>query len=363
MDEDGGGLAKPTPVKTKQSRRRARYLKHLDHFRDRLHELGWRRSFISANVWDGAIPAHDFDEQPESVLLDEMTKSWLPLRQEYGDDRLHNTETETDIDLLCSAGLKRRVAQRLCEVIAPLQKTCYTERQLLEIAVEYALGKHEKIMKPSQEYFVDTQSTDTWTPNAIFEYVYNVSDFSSLSDKSGAQAIMRSLPGVHSSATLFYHATSCRSIQSIVTYGVDHTRGRRCLDFGIRPSFYVTPDLNTAVAWCHANERLWQGEMCILVFSLPDSLRALKRKVFNDADEEWASLVAFSRRCVVKMNVLDTFDVVYGPMAANIKSIKTNLARPHKTPKFQLASKSNDSDTYMAKHIAGAIFARVKSKK
>ena len=43
--------------------------------------------------------------------------------------------------------------------------------------------------------------------------------------------------------TVTFHATNWESALSIASTGPDFTSGRRCLDFGIRPSFYVTPDV------------------------------------------------------------------------------------------------------------------------
>ena len=99
--------------------------------------------------------------------------------------------------------------------------------------------------------------------------------------------------------------------------------------------------------------------MCILVFKIPHVfLEAMKCKVFKSATAEWEERVTSSRRCIVKSNDLDMFDTLYGPMASNIHSIEQDnkFARPHNTPKFQLASKSVASDDYYNKCFAGALF-------
>ena len=81
---------------------------------------------------------------------------------------------------------------------------------------------------------------------------------------------------------------------------------------------------------------------------------ALNTKIFTEATNEWQELVTSSRRCKVKFNLLDRFDAIYGPMAANINGIQS--AYPHKKPKFQLASKTIESDIYYKSCYAGTIF-------
>ena len=342
-DMDGGGLA--LAASSNKSNRKIRHTRQLGKFKERLHELGWRKTYVNRHVED--YVGADLDEQPEHVLLDTWAKSWIP------DD-----SDATEAQILYSAGLTRKMAKQLSLVIAPLQKSCYTRNQLIEIAIEYALGKYAPVLKPGQEYLVEIPQRDVWVPNARFKYVYNVSDFESLRLPSFPMEFPSGMTGVN--AKMFFHATNYRSVIHIATYGIDHLKGRRCLDFGIQPGFYMTPDLSTAIEWCSVNRQRWHDELCIIVYSIPtDALKALKCKIFANPDEEWKTLVTESRRCHERINALDRFDAVYGPMAANVQSIKTKLVRPHKTPKFQLASKSNDSDDYFAKCFAGAIFIRV----
>ena len=342
---EGGGRA--LVKKPKKQSAAARHKRQLEKFKARLHELGWRRSFIASHV-DEYI-GEELDEHTEGVLLDEHAKSWIQTANK-------NNEGLRDCDLLHAAGLSKRLARKLSDIIEPLYNTCYTRSQLLEIAIEYALEKYEKVMKPGQEYYIGTPASDIWTPNLIFKSVYNVSG------RVCEVNLLRSFPGNNPSERLFFHATNIRSALQIVNQGISHRRGRECLDFGIYPSFYMTPDLSAAFEWSKKKKQVWQGEMCILVYSIPyNSWNVLNGKWFNSADSQWTDLVTSSRRCGVESNDLDLFDAVYGPMAANIEYIKNKLARPHKTPKFQLASKSIASDRYFKTCFAGAIFMRVES--
>lgn len=326
-DSDGGGRARAhTPTKRSKSVEK-RHKKQLAKFKDRLNELGWRRSFVDAHTPDHV--GNDLDEYRESEIIVEYTKLWVHQAMEKRQD-------DTDTDMLYMSGLSRKMATEMSDVIKPLYNTCYTRLQLLEIAIEYALEIYEKVLAPGKDYWVDTPSTDAWTPNATFKYVYNVSETLDQRDA------INLFPGKHNSDMLFFHATNIRAGLNIVRHGVSHIKGRRCLDFGIQPSFYLTPDIGTAVKWCDKKRRLWQGESCILVYKIPQTyLQALNGKVFKSATAEWEELVTSSRRCEANTNALDFFDVVYGPMAANVQSIEKNkmFARPHKNTQVSISVK------------------------
>jgi hypothetical protein len=348
--DNGGGVAlntKSSSAIRKQSKqtRKMRHKRQFENFKARLCELGWRKSFIDVHV--DSLVGQDLDEQHEEILMETMAKEWVLM---YHDTR----NTSTMSTMLYDAGFTRKMANKLSEVIAPLRNTCYTCRQLLDIAIEYAVGRYDKVLPLAHAgYYVDTQE-EVWVPHAMFKYVYNAPILSRLS----------SIPTQHvrPQHKLFFHATNYRSALNILQYGISHSRGRPCLDFGIKSSFYMTPELSIAIAWCDANRVRWKGELCIMMFSIPtsDSLQALSCKLYEAASAEWVKLVTESRRCKVHINELDRFDAVYGPMASNVQSMKNNaLARPHRTLKYQLASKSDASDMYFRNCYEGTIFARV----
>jgi len=336
---DGGGRASVTSIKPQKS------IIALTKLKERLHTLGWRRRFIEAHV-DEAVGAV-LDEQREETVLDELTKAWL---YEAYDDTYVNI-----VDILYAAGLSKQMARKANEAIAPLSDTCYSRTQLLEIAVEYALNVYATVLKPNQHYLIDTPSTDVWYPNATFKYVYNTNG------PVDATYVLTRYPQLQSSADFFFHATNVRSALNIVEDGIAHLEGRKCLDFGITPSFYLTPDLSAAIEWCDKKQQMWKGERCIIVFLVPrDSIKALKSKIFHNETTEWGDLVTSSRRCNKKYNALDKFELVNGPMAANVHDVmhENKRARPHNPPKFQLASKSINSDIYLRSCLAGAIFMK-----
>ena len=338
FDSDGGGLA----ITKKYSKTARRHTRQLESFQLRLHNLGWRSSFLNSHFADNDSIGEELDEQPEDILLEEYTKSWVP------------EDCRQIGDALYAAGLCRKVVRKLSDVVTPLVNTCYSNRQLVEIAIEYALGKYKKVLNKEQQYLIDTPDTDVWVPNDTFNYVCNISNSDLLSGP------LHTLPGTHAGGRLFFHATNYASAIYIATRGIAHLKGRWCLDFGIQPSFYMTPDITTAIDWCVKNKKRWGDEMCIIVYNIPlhDSLRAMNGKAYDTATEEWVRLVTSSRRCEEDSNEMDDLDVVYGPMASNVKDIKdeNKMAKPHRPLRFQLASKSNKSDRYFGKHFAGTMF-------
>ena len=68
-DIEGGGRA--LVQKPKKKTAVARHDKQLSKFKERLHELGWRRSFIERHVAD--YVGEELDDVRETVLIEEHT--------------------------------------------------------------------------------------------------------------------------------------------------------------------------------------------------------------------------------------------------------------------------------------------------
>jgi hypothetical protein len=354
-DSEGGGLGTSSSVSQhqnkKHNRRQERH--HAQYIRcvKQLHTLGWRKKFIDTHL-DIQV-GRELDEVRQMDLIETYTKSWI-----------HIIDSSSDEELLYNAGLKKSVVRKLCEVIKPLYNGCYSQHQLLEIAIEYAIGKYSPLTSPSNAYLFPDVVEDKWSVHFKFKYIFNMSAACNRSSHHLEESIIHGL-GTPShqmliaNQKLFYHATNWSSANNIMMYGISHYQGRACLDFGIQPSFYITPHISTALEFCAQKNLTWSHEKCILVFGVvPNS--TLRNKEFDTATLEWIDGVTSSRRCVGVRNELDAYDMVYGPMACNIKGItkRKALARPHHTAKYQLASKSNDSDMYLRHCYIGCIFLK-----
>ena len=158
--------------------------------------------------------------------------------------------------------------------------------------------------------------------------------------------------------TLYYHGTSWRSIKDILEEGPDNREGLQCLDFGRTPSFYVTPEIDTVIDWCQKRRLNFQNECGIVVFLVPNK-KYDDYKIFHEPTNEWKHLVKDSRLCKRK-NMLDDMNFVYGPMLENVKDIRIEgiEAKCHNPVKWQLASKSRESDRILKKCMIGAIFIK-----
>lgn len=76
------------------------------------------------------------------------------------------------------------------------------------------------------------------------------------------------------------------------------------------------------------------------------------------ATEKWVDLTTDSRLCKSSKNELDDADFVYGPMVANVHQVKYDLqkAKSHNPPKYQLASKSKQSDALLKAAIHSVLW-------
>jgi len=324
----------------------------LTAFKARLHDFGWRKAFLNAHIDETTTEL--LDDRREAEVLELFTNDWL-------DKALQSGSSATDEDIIYATGLRRAAARHLFRTIAPLYGTCYTRRQLLEIAIECALGRYKPMNVPGP-YLFDAPLKQ-WTVNTLFKNVFNATSLETIDEHVLPPPFSTFLSSPASAATIFFHATSWACADNIMKRGIAHLTGRKCLDFGMQPSFYLTPSLADAKEWCAKKRRVWCDQACILVFHVPSN-PTLKHKRFATANEEWVDLVTESRLCEANFNELDNCDLVYGPMAANPEAIEKGeaRARPHRRARFQLASKSNSSDTYLRHCYTGCIFARAGSK-
>lgn len=340
--QEGSGPSRRTsPSAALRTQRRERRMAELMSFKTHLQKTGFRRRFIDEKM-------HDDNGR---LIEDERTSDVVKWYAEMWVGDAAKAHPHTDLKtILYHAGFTKRIASHISGVLAPLADSSYSRDQLLGIAIEYAQGIYDRLTPVGQRFFVCQDVVDAWVPHETYQSVYNSST--------------RSLPPhvvehcVQPSSKIYFHATNWKSLDSITKLGINHYKGRPCLDFGLDPSFYMTPDLSTAVEWCEKNMARWKGEACILMFAVPNR-RGAKHKVFKDATKEWVDLVTHARTCDPQTpNELDTYDSVYGPMAVNPNGIAhmREKARVHATPKYQLASKSRTSDAFLTRCYKGVVF-------
>ena len=225
----------------------------------------------------------------------------------------------------------------------------YSTWHLVQIIIEYANGVFDQIS--TNIFLYNPTIVNEWFRNENQVLCYNAAR------EEDVFKATRSL-NLESSKQLFYHATNWQNTAGILEYGPDHTTGRLCMDFGNRRSFYVTPDINTAIEW--TTRDIFKFEGAIVVFAL--NMTGLKNKrMFPSPNDQWKKLVKDSRMCRYKRNELD---FIYGPMLKNTKNIRDpkEQSEAHSPVRWQLASKKEESDEVLKSAMVGAIFIKKKKQ-
>lgn len=271
---------------------------------------------------------------------------------------------------LVITGFKSTKADLLAHVTRPIASH-YSVLQRLDIALEYVLGKYKPIYPPNHSFPFHEDTEEVWNdhkvPKCAEFKIINIPH-----NRTQTRIVSELLDQIAPQDTLYFHATSWRSCDSITTHGVKHAKGRPCLDFGSLPSFYVTPHLKTALDWANKTKRMFADETCVLVFSgvapprgatsnkHTNPFHGLNVKVFDSANKEWADSVKESRMCAKEVHQLDTYDIVRGPMLANPSSVLSSnaIAVAHNPPKHQVAVKSDKADEVMTQHLVACVYLR-----
>ena len=299
------------------------------------------------------------------ALLDissaEELRCWK--REAYGDEEIMSIICQRRLmeydgaDLraaLMQVGLSRSVAHKYYTIIGKLQGTCYTTSQLIDVVIEYALGKYDPIRSVGARFYYDDRPVNVaFTTNGPMGPITNV-NVSAITD--GAKALA---PIKNKRRRLFFHCTNYAGALNIATRGPVSSKGRKCLDFGITPSFYLTPDIQVASEWGQKKSALWHDEVALVVFEMDVPSNYEDAKIFKVPDLEWSTLVSSSRQCIEDENDLDGFKFIFGPMLSNPDKVKRgkDVPRVHlPRMKLQLATKTREADAILKQIMIGVIW-------
>ena len=313
---------------------------------------GWKRKFVE-NGFEGTIDKI-FTIDGEQYETDEYycrqyVTIWFSATKET--DSFHKR--------LSSCGMSKFFIDRLYPVMEPLIDTCYSDEDLFDMLIDYTLGEgHLAPLKlATSRYLLEDVPHDIWVKRHGWGLVCNVSN------KRFVQKCVDNLPrsNVASDFTMFYHCTNWQHGISILNVGPKAYEGRKCLDFGISPSFYVTPELRIAVEWAERNKARWSSEVVILAFRVSNKIlegrsKHFRVKVFQEADNEWKAMVKSSRMCKDAKNELDDFNFIYGPIVKNVKGIKIHGEEPVAMNGSQMAVKKEKGEEYLSKNCMGALW-------
>lgn len=321
-------------------------------------ELGWTENFLRKRF------VHLNDK-----LLDQWTINQFI--EEYTNHIIDTPDIDDSIfKNLKKIGLSSQVARHLNHIFSPIKDTCYTNSQLINIAVEYLLGRNKPMIAddgtrreciPTVDHPFDTNSVGKW----FFEKNYRqrimnlpCSDIKNILKYINRNTIS-TLQYNKKDSDLYYHSTSWQSCINIMENGISCSKGRTYLDFGQEPGFYMWDTLKDAIMWTKNNSNQNYTEDAIIVFSLPKQLpEDLKYKELKD--DEWASVTKKSRSRVKNdKNIpeIHRCGLVYGDMVANPNEVERGgEPRPTNPPKKQLVSRRDIANDYIFERIVGVLF-------
>lgn len=207
-----------------------------------MYDKGWRPEYLYEKFKD--LKDYEIDNETFEYLAEEYAKTWLSLTEE--------ALSKTD---LYDIGLSDEVSSILYYVLEPLLNTYYTNEQLLECGLEYLFGKCRTITSKETMYLVTNAQNDTWIKHKIYGNCCNIS-FDTTDTHMQLNKIMSELET--DDYINYYHCTNWKSCLKIIKNGAMSFWGKKCLDFGVLPSFYLTPDINVALSWGEKNRRKWE---------------------------------------------------------------------------------------------------------
>lgn len=295
---------------------------------------------------------------------------------------------------LYAVGFTKTISEHVGRILTEsFGESCYTERQLVEIGIEYIFGLAYKNIAPDgvMHYFEPLGSgreNDTWFTIEDYGrkkstyYICNSSLKISYGGRKGgiskgdvyknmAKNIKKLLDNIgelgelgdSTKNKLLYHTTTWSGALSIM-HKIRHSVGRECLDFGLLPGFYMGTRLKDTIEWGAkiANMNRNNDEIATVLFLLPreypDNIEY--KKIVG---KEWEDIVERSRKCqktieYQELSELEDIDFIYGDIACNPLGIVKNNEVPQKCTdnKKQLVSKSDAADTFLQTKIAGILF-------
>lgn len=244
--------------------------------------------------------------------------------------------------------------------IEPFINTSYTNSQLIDICIDYifgALSKH--IGQKNKFHYFEPENVDAWFMN---DENINVLNAPYSANVDNIEMLINNVKNMGVSTKqydLFYHTTTWEYAFSIA-HKIDHTIGRPCLDFGVKPGFYLGTRLYNTLEWGQKISRHCK-EIATLVFLVPKKYPETlnyKKLIGN----EWTQVTKKSRRCELKrfrreLEELENIDLVFGNIVGNSENIRSLNDPPIPLKdRLQLVSKTDRGDEFLDGKIAGIIF-------
>lgn len=348
--QDGGGKSKTLSRRSyiKRPPRQTRLTTLKQHIHSMCyHTIGWKAYFVNSCLQ--RIPKHKWEEWYDEAYSDEeilksIARDFVVPKATSIQDLVHP--------------MRVKFKTKFLEIITPLEDSSYDLTHLSDIIVEYATNKYKRLAVPGCKYLYERGHTqDTWEVEPALGHNIRICNTANIHDDNVSHQLRRVLNTLNESKLLF-HCTNWDGARNICHKGPKYALGRQCLDFGVLPSFYVTPHIETAIEWGVKSSERWGNEIAFLVFrDITSHIR--KTRTFSHPDKAWQELTTKSRRC--QDNVLDNMQLVCGPMVANSKQVQLGIetSRTHAHIKYQVASKSDVSDAALKSALIGVLFCGI----
>ena len=295
---------------------------------------GWRPHYV--NTMFHRLHDKLISEYPSHVFIEKYAETAV--------QRLGLESYDAVAEVLTQIGLRPEVALHLEYIVQPLHGSSYSDLQIIDTAIAYLLGRYSPVAPPTATHLIEPSVVNSWI-NYIRESktiaIYNISqacENTALTQFNTALTTLpRPAPVPEGEYTFYFHATSWRASWGIIEV-VSRLVGRRCLDFGIYPGFYMSPSVRDAIGWGYAKRREWANEVAIMVFRIPKTLPTHLR--FKElAGNEWIQVTSHSRLCRdnTDLRLIRRIDLLYGDMVQNASAVRRG-ATPitHEPPKAQL---------------------------
>jgi hypothetical protein len=316
-------------------------------FLAQLTEFGWRPEFLS----------EAFRALTDRLLAE---YAFLPFVEDYFKAHIRRLDDTLHLmHLLAQMGLRAEIVERLLPLLEPLQGGSYSQRQILDTALFYLLKRYTPITPINTKHLVQPHVVDGWqTYNSGSKEIgiYNMSQTCTMLAQTAlatAVATNPASPGMYT----FFHTTSWRGSLAIMD-NVDRNVGRRCLDFGIYPGFYMSETALDCLDWGSKKSKVWGNETAIMIFAIPETLPT--HLVFKRLHgHEWSTLTKQARECKESQELrpLRSIDLLYGNMVSNPTTVEHGGdPMTHSPPKKQLASKTDAGDRYIHSCLVGCIY-------
>lgn len=360
LTEGGGSRGGSRKVATRRSSRFVSATRLMPILR-RMSDAGFRKSIIDR-----------YSFLTDDMLLDYHGDIFaIGVIQNYARRFSHDDTISTTLKKI---GLRHTKAIHVQEILEPLLGECYTYAQIIDIAIEYLFGRcFQTIGKKNDTHYLNADVINTWN-DANGRQIYNASIRcdSPSAHRALLNAIQTAVPITDNHKNndknndiynIYYHTTSWEGALSIMDGGINHSAGRKCLDFGWQGGFYIGDSAENAIQWGVKRSAATQHETAILLFRLSAAdIDAKKLRYRELKGDEWKKITKKSRMCLGgtynEMNELRRIDYIYGPMVRNVEEVARGMGEPraHTPPKYQLVSKTDDGDEYLHDNIIGCVF-------